>query len=329
MLFEALEIKFPAVENPKFTFIDLFAGIGGFRIAMQNLGGKCVFSSEIDPDAQRTYYTNFGEIPYGDITLQSTKDKIPADFDVLCGGFPCQAFSVAGYRKGFEDERGTLFFEIATILEKHRPKAFFLENVKNLQSHDKGKTFKKITQTLKDLGYVVFFKVLNTMDYANIPQNRERIMIVGFNTLKVEMPEAFRFPVKKELTNTIHSCIDSTVDDERYFYREDKYCYAELQKSMTDPDTVYQWRRHYVRENQSNVCPTLTANMGTGGHNVPLIITEKGFRKLTPKECLNFQGFPEEYTFPDIANSKCYKQAGNSVTVPLIESVAKNLIALL
>ncbi len=322
-------VPFLPVEKPKFTFIDLFAGIGGFRIAMQNLGGKCVFSSEWDEDAQKTYLTNFGEVPFGDITKQETKDFIPQGFDVLCAGFPCQAFSVAGYQKGFEDERGTLFFDIAKILEKHRPKAFFLENVKNLQSHDGGKTFRVIYDTLKDLGYEVFYKVMNSMAYANIPQNRERIFIIGFAPDLVERYREFTFPKKVKLTRTIHSCIDKGVEDEKYFYREDKYCYAELAKNMTDPNTVYQWRRHYVRENQSNVCPTLTANMGTGGHNVPLIITDKGLRKLTPKECLNFQGFPKKYTFPNISITKCYKQAGNSVTVPLIQAVAEKMISLL
>ncbi len=326
---DLFSVPFLPAEKPCFTFIDLFAGIGGFRIAMQNLGGKCVFSSEWDEQAQKTYLANFGEVPFGDITREETKAMIPDGFDVLCAGFPCQAFSVAGYRKGFEDERGTLFFDIADILAKHRPKAFFLENVKNLQSHDEGRTFRIICETLKELGYEVYYKVMNPMEYANIPQNRERIFIIGFAPDKVERYKDFTFPEKVRLTRTIHSCIDRSVSDEKYFYREDKYCYAELAKSMTDPNTVYQWRRQYVRENQSNVCPTLTANMGTGGHNVPLIITDKGLRKLTPKECLNFQGFPMEYTFPDISITKCYKQAGNSVTVPLIQAVAEKMTPLL
>ncbi len=321
-------IKFPPVENPKFTFIDLFAGIGGFRIAMQNLGGKCVFSSEIDRDAQRTYYANFGEVPHGDITQQQTKNIIPEKFDVLCAGFPCQAFSIAGYRKGFEDKRGKLVFDVAEILRARRPKAFILENVKGLLTHNNGETYAKILQLLWDIGYVTHVKVLNTMDF-NIPQHRERVLIVGINSEKVLYYGDYTFPQPQSLTNTIHSCIDTTVSDEKYFYREDKYIYSELKKGITNPNTVYQWRRLYVRENKSNVCPTLTANMGTGGHNVPLILTKKGIRKLTPKECLNFQGFPQEYEFPNIPVSKCYKQAGNTVTVPLVEAVAKNLIPLL
>lgn len=321
------DIPFPGPESPKFTFIDLFAGIGGFRIAMQNLGGKCVYSSEIDPNAQKTYFHNFGEVPFGDITKETTKSYIPQKIDVLCGGFPCQAFSIAGYQRGFEDTRGTLFFDVAKIIKDRRPKAFFLENVKNLKAHDHGKTFKVIKDTLESLGYVVFDNVLNTMEYANIPQNRERIFIIGFDKKTVKNWDVFKFPDKVKLTRTIHDCIDYSVTDKALFYTDRFPHYDLLVQDMKNPDTIYQWRRQYVRENQSNVCPTLTANMGTGGHNVPLIITGKGFRKLTPKECINFQGYPEEYSFPtDISNAMKYKQAGNSVTVPLIQRVAEMML---
>ncbi|MDE6410714.1 MAG: DNA cytosine methyltransferase [Muribaculaceae bacterium] len=328
-LSEFLQPVFSSIENPSFYFIDLFAGIGGFRLACQNNGGKCVFSSEWDPDAQKTYFHNFGEYPFGDITSPETKNYIPDNFDLLCAGFPCQAFSIAGYRKGFEDTRGTLFFDVATIIREKRPKAFILENVKNLVAHDDGRTFDVIHTTLTDLGYKVFYKVLNSMEYANIPQNRERIIIVGFDPQQVRNHEDFRFPEKQDLTNSIHDCIDYTETDESLFYRENHRYYPLLLETMVDPDTIYQWRRQYVRQNKSNVCPTLTANMGMGGHNVPLIITPHGFRKLTPKECLNFQGFPENFEFPPIAKSKQYKQAGNSVTVPLIQSVVRNIIRLL
>lgn len=320
---------FKSSAKPKFYFIDLFAGIGGFRLAAQNNEGKCVFSSEWDPDAQKTYYHNFGEYPFGDITTQYTKDCIPDNFDLLCAGFPCQAFSIAGYRKGFEDTRGTLFFDVASIIKTKRPKAFILENVKNLVTHDSGRTFEVIYNTLAELGYKVFAKVMNSMEYANIPQNRERIIIVGFDPKQVKDYDKFTFPFKKDLTRTIHDCIDYTEKDKSLYYGESSPYYAQLKENMKDPDTVYQWRRQYVRENKSNVCPTLTANMGTGGHNVPLIITKNGYRKLSPKECLNFQGFPKEYEFPPIAKSKQYKQAGNSVTVPLIEAVIKNIISVL
>lgn len=322
--------RFPSAANPKFTFIDLFAGIGGFRIALQSLGGKCVFSSEWDANAQKTYFYNFGEIPYGDITKESIKSCIPDGFDVLCAGFPCQAFSIAGYRKGFEDTRGTLFFDVAEIIKRKRPKAVFLENVKNLYTHDNGKTFAVIKATLEELGYVVYHKVMNSMEYANVPQNRERIFIVCFDPKQVKNHHQFLFPNKTELTHTIHDCIDPEINDKALFYGAKFIHYEELKRDMVSMDTIYQWRRQYVRENKSNVCPTLTANMGTGGHNVPLILTKYGIRKLSPKECINFQGYPKEYQFPtSIANSAKYKQAGNSVVVPLITKVCQNIISII
>lgn len=322
--------RFPSVANPKFTFIDLFAGIGGFRIALQSLGGKCVFSSEWDANAQKTYFYNFGEIPYGDITKESIKNCIPDGFDVLCAGFPCQAFSIAGYRKGFEDTRGTLFFDVAEIIKRKHPKAVFLENVKNLYTHDNGKTFAVIKATLEELGYVVYHKVMNSMEYANVPQNRERIFIVCFDPKQVKNHHQFSFPERTELTHTIHDCIDPEINDKALFYGAKFIHYEELKRDMVSMDTIYQWRRQYVRENKSNVCPTLTANMGTGGHNVPLILTKYGIRKLSPKECINFQGYPKEYQFPTtIANSAKYKQAGNSVVVPLITKVCQNIISII
>lgn len=322
--------RFPSAANPKFTFIDLFAGIGGFRIALQSLGGKCVFSSEWDANAQKTYFYNFGEIPYGDITKESIKNCIPDGFDVLCAGFPCQAFSIAGYRKGFEDTRGTLFFDVAEIIKRKRPKAVFLENVKNLYTHDNGKTFAVIKATLEELGYVVYHKVMNSMEYANVPQNRERIFIVCFDPKQVKNHHQFSFPERTELTHTIHDCIDPEINDKALFYGAKFIHYEELKRDMVSMDTIYQWRRQYVRENKSNVCPTLTANMGTGGHNVPLILTKYGIRKLSPKECINFQGYPKEYQFPtSIANSAKYKQAGNSVVVPLITKVCQNIISII
>lgn len=323
-------VPFPPIKTPSFTFIDLFAGIGGFRIAMQNVGGKCVYSSEWDDNARKTYFHNFGEVPFGDITKEYTKSFIPDKFDVLCGGFPCQAFSIAGYQKGFEDTRGTLFFDVAEIIKRKRPKAVYLENVKNLYTHDNGKTFSVIKGTLEELGYVVFHKVMNAMEYANIPQNRERIFIVCFDPAQVSNYAQFTFPEKVELSRKTTDCLDYSVDDASLFYTDKFPHINELRRDMKSKETIYQWRRQYVRENKSNVCPTLTANMGTGGHNVPLILTDKGIRKLTPKECLNFQGYPEEYSFPStIANSAKYKQAGNSVVVPLITKVCQQIISVL
>lgn len=318
-------ILFPSANNYKFTFIDLFAGIGGFRLACQSIGGKCVFSSEWDKDAQKTYFANFGDLPFGDITLPETKASIPNDIDILCAGFPCQAFSVAGYRRGFNDTRGTLFFDVAEIVSSRQPKVVFLENVKNLYTHDDGKTFSVIKSTMEELGYYVFHKVMSPADYANLPQNRERIFIVCFNKSSVPNFARFKFPEPINLTNTIHNCIDSNESNPKLFYTSKMSHFDELQKCITSKDTIYQWRRKYVRDNKSGLCPTLTANMGTGGHNVPLILSDKGIRKLSPRECLNFQGFPKEYKFPNIAMSACYKQAGNSVAVPLITKVCEKI----
>lgn len=328
-LFAGQQIPFPSPSEAKFTFIDLFAGIGGFRLALQSLGGKCVFSSEWNKDAAKTYETNFGEYPHGDITLPQTKALIPKDFDILCAGFPCQAFSIAGLRKGFADTRGTLFFDIEEIVDKHRPKVIFLENVKNLISHDNGKTFKVIQQVLEEkLGYKVHYKVLNSMTHAGIPQNRERIFIVAFNTDYFADTSDFSFPEEVTLETTFVDMLESSPLDPKLYYNQHPY-YSQLSEEIIRRDRVYQWRRVYVRENKSGVCPTLTANMGLGGHNVPLILDEHGIRKLSPRECFNLQGYPQEYRLPNLANSKLYMQAGNSVTVPLIERIGRLIVELL
>ena len=314
-------------------FIDLFAGIGGIKIAFENVGFRCVFSNDFDKNAKTTFDLNFSNLfetnkkmVLGDIRKIST-NKIP-EFDVLCGGFPCQPFSVAGYRQGFKDEngRGNLFFDIIRILKAKKPKAFLLENVKNLKTHDKGNTIKIIYQELEKLGYKVTNDVLNAMEYGNLPQNRERIYIVGF--LEQKAFDNFKFPKKIPLTKTIHDCLENKEVEDKYYYNN-KPLYAKLKTEITKKDTVYQWRRKYVRENKNGVCPTLTANMGMGGHNVPLILNGKGIRKLTPRECANFQGFPKNYKLPNIADSHLYKQFGNSVSIPVIKRIAKNIKAAL
>ncbi|MBA5248962.1 MAG: DNA cytosine methyltransferase [Gammaproteobacteria bacterium] len=318
-------------QESKFSFIDLFAGIGGFHLAASNLGGKCVFASEFDERARITYQENFlkhnRDLFYsgnfeGDITRVDEK-KIP-DFDFLFAGFPCQPFSVAGYRQGFDDKngRGNLFFDIVRILKEKKPKAIILENVKNLKTHDKGNTIKVIYNELQKLGYKVTDKVLNAMEYGNVPQNRERIFIVGF--LEQQVADNFSFPEKIKLTKTIRSCLSKKVD-KKYYYN-DKPLYEKLKDTVVRKDTVYQWRRKYVRENKSNVCPTLTANMGMGGHNVPIILDEKGIRKLTPKECANFQGYPKDYILPNMIDSSLYKQFGNSICVPLVERIVNSIV---
>lgn len=300
---------------------DLFAGVGGIRLAFEEEGFRTIFANDIDAKAKITYDLNFRnpKMTLGDIWKIKTED-IP-DFDVLTAGFPCQPFSVAGYRKGFNDEKnGNLFFRIIEIVDAKKPSIVFLENVKNLQSHDHGRTFKIIKELLEMRGYKLKYKVLNALDYG-LPQNRERIYIVGFKDEK--MYEAFNFPnpIKKKLD--FRKYLDKNVDD-KYYYNN-KPLYEKLKRYNISFDTVYQWRRTYLRENKKGVVPTLTANMGSGGHNVPIIRDEKGIRKLTPRECFRFQGFPDSFKLPNIPDSYLYHQAGNSVPIPVVELIARNI----
>lgn len=306
-----------------FRTLDLFAGIGGIRLGFEKAGFKTVFANDFDKQCKVTYDLNFEDSKLIVEDLRKIDiDDLP-DFDFLLAGFPCQAFSIAGYRQGFKDkkDRGNLFFDIAKILEKRRPQGFLLENVKNLKGHDKGKTFEIISKTLKELGYHFKYSVLNSMEFGNVPQNRERIYIVGFKDKN--KAERFRFPKQQDLRTKVTDLLDKKVD-EKYYYNN-KPLYKKLVAHITDENKVYQWRRKYVRENKSGVCPTLTANMGTGGHNVPIIRDAKGIRKLTPRECALIQGFPRDYKLPSIADSALYKQIGNSVSVPVVESIAKEI----
>lgn len=318
--------------SEKYTAGSMFAGIGGICLGFKSAGAKIVWANEIDHYACETYRHNFNGAPFlqEEDVYKVDADSIP-DLDILTAGFPCQAFSIAGYRRGFEDERGVLFYEVMRVIRAKKPRAVFLENVKNLENHDNGNTFKTIKRLLTDEGYLVTEKVMNTMNYGNIPQNRERIYVVGFRKHEDgTCPEffSFRFPDPVKLNIGIHDVIDyHGKKDDSLYYRTDHQYYKELDETMTNPDTIYQWRRVYVRENKSNVCPTLTANMGTGGHNVPLIRDDYGIRKLTPEECLAFQGFPKSYEFPEMANSHKYKQAGNSVSVPVVKRIAQNIIS--
>ncbi len=301
----------------------LFAGVGGIELGFKQAGFTPVLANELDQFAGITYRLNHEhQLIVRDIHQLESKE-IPR-INVLTGGFPCQAFSVAGYRKGFKDPRGNVFWEIVRILDDKKPDVVFLENVKNLKNHDGGKTFDVIINALEELGYHVTYQVLNAAEYSNVPQNRERIYIVGF--LRKKHYSKFKFPEKRTSELNLTDFIDFENDvDELYYYR-DKYMSKELEKSITRQDTLYQWRRQYVRENKSGLCPTLTANMGTGGHNVPLILADGGIRKLTPRECFNLMGFPKSFKLPTgMANSHLYKQAGNAVVVPVIKSIAKNI----
>lgn len=312
-------------QQKSFRTLDLFAGVGGIRLGFEKAGFETVFANDFEKQCKDTYDLNFksSKLIVEDIRKIGV-DDLP-EFDFVLGGFPCQAFSIAGYRKGFDDDkgRGNLFFDIARILKSRKPEGFLLENVKNLKGHDGGKTFKIIMQALEDLGYHIKSKVLNSMEYGNIPQNRERIYIAGFK--KKEYIEKFNFPKPKNLKIKIADLLEKSVS-EKYYYNG-KPLYAKLKDFVKEEGKVYQWRRKYVRENKKGICPTLTANMGMGGHNVPIIKDKKGIRKLTPLECFRIQGFPKEFSLPNkLADSALYKQAGNSVTVTVVEAVAKEMM---
>jgi DNA (cytosine-5)-methyltransferase 1 len=323
--------------NKKYTVGGLFSGVGGIELGFMKSGFEVLWSNDIDKASAVTFRKNFRHKHIlQDIHTLKGKDLDPVD--VLVGGFPCQAFSIAGYRKGFDDDRGNLFFEIIRLVQelKKRPKVLFLENVKNFYTHDKGHTFKIVKEALEKNGYYVFSAVINTSKFTKIPQNRERTFIICFDegndailNPSALMTQYFakNFPPENLVkTNHISKYLENKKVDDIFYYGKEKYMYEELKDNMKSKDTIYQWRRQYVRENKSNVCPTLTANMGTGGHNVPLIIDKYGFRKLTPRECFNFQGFPKSYKLPsNLANSHLYKQAGNSVTVDVIKLLAKEI----
>ena len=322
----------------KYTVGGLFSGVGGIELGFKKSGFNVLWANEIDKNSCLTYRNNFShQLIEGDI--KNLKGKDLKSVDILCGGFPCQPFSIAGYRKGFDDDRGNVFFEIIRLVNelKRKPKVLFLENVKNFKSHDQGKTFQTVVNIIKEQGYSVFFDVLNTSDFTKIPQNRERTFLICFKdevnweslnkTTSMSYKFSHLFPPKKVKSNkSITDFLETKEIPENFYYRQDKYMYTELRKMMKSKETLYQWRRQYVRENKNNKCPTLTANMGTGGHNVPLVVTDDGFRKLTPRECFNFQGFPKTFKFPkDMANSHLYKQAGNAVTVDMITVLAKKI----
>ncbi|MCX6707535.1 MAG: DNA cytosine methyltransferase [Candidatus Woesearchaeota archaeon] len=303
---------------------DLFAGVGGVRLAFERAGFNTVFANDFEPACKHTYDLNFIKTKLFVEDINKIRFSDLPEFDVLLAGFPCQPFSIAGYRKGFRDTgRGELFFRIIDILKARRPKAVFLENVKNLRTHSNGKTFYVIKRELESLGYYVKDKILNSAEYGGIPQNRERVFIVGF--LDKRVADNFEFPTKIDLKKSFRDFLERQVDG-RYYYKG-KPLYDKLKKEVNDSNTVYQWRRKYVRANKKGLVPTLTANMGEGGHNVPIIKDSIGIRKLTPKECFMIQGFPRNFRLPKLSDSKLYKQAGNSIPVPVVERVAKNMMS--
>lgn len=312
------------------TCASFFAGVGGIDIGFESTGFfETIYANEIDPYPVKTYELN-SKIKVDCRDIHSVDASEIPDFDVMLAGFPCQAFSIAGYRQGFDDEkgRGTLFFELVRIIKAKKPQIVFLENVKNLVAHDGGNTFSVIIDELQKEGYKVKYSVLNAMEYGNIPQNRERIYIVAFKDK--ETYKNFEFPLPVQLSTKLPEIIDFKKRvDEKYYYTEGKYkgdLYEKLLEAMDDPNAVYQWRRKYVRKNKSGVVPTLTANQGEGGHNVCLVKTKHGIRKMTPHECFNTQGFPTNFKLPsDMSDARLYKQAGNSVCVSVIKRIAEQI----
>lgn len=329
-------VPFLPIDTPKFTFIDLFAGIGGFRMALQKLGGKCVFSSEWDTQAQKTYLLNYGEVPFGDITKESTKAFIPDDFDILCAGFPCQAFSLAGKRLGFEETRGTLFFDVAEIIRRKRPKAFFLENVKGLLIHDKGKTIQTILKVLReDLNYYVPEpKIVNAMNFG-VPQHRERVYIVGFR--KDQNVNEFSYPTPTDTTKTFADIKEEKTVSAKY------YLSTQYIKTL-----IAHKERHAAKGNGFGyeIIPDngianaiVVGGMGrernlvidsrledfTPVTNIKGEVNREGLRRMTPREWARLQGFPDEFII-GVADASAYKQFGNSVAVPAIQATAAEII---
>lgn len=317
-----------------FTIASFFAGVGGIDLGFeQTKHFKTIFANEFDPYPSDTFALNF---PHANLVVEDIHnvkvEDIP-DVDVVVGGFPCQAFSIAGYRQGFDDEkgRGELFFELVRVLENKRPRVALFENVKNLVGHDNGNTFRVICEQLDLLGYHYTYQVLNAMSFGNVPQNRERIYIVAFRD--VEDYNRFSWPLPIPLTHSVKDVIDfENKVDEKYYYTKGKYkgdIVEQLELAMKNDEekypAIYQWRRKYVRQNKSGVVPTLTANQGEGGHNVCLIKTKYGIRKMTPRECFNTQGFPKNFKLPNQSDARLYKQAGNSVVVPVINRIAEQI----
>ncbi len=312
--------------NHNYKFIDLFAGTGAFSYALEkNNKFECVFANDMVKSSKQIYELNN---PTHSFTLQDLNtinvDNIPSH-NILCGGFPCQPFSIAGNKKGFEDKRSNVFWKIVEILEKHNPEIIILENVKNLKSHDKGNTYKIIEEKLTNIGYFIKTSILDTNKITNIPQHRERIYILGFKNK--ELHDKFNFDFDYKEQGKICDLLEKDVDN-KYYYTNRFKVFNEVNNSVTKnikENVLYQYRRYYVRENKSNCCPTLTANMGGGGHNVPLLRDEKGVRKLTPRECFNLQGFPPDYKLPELCDSALYKLAGNAVSVPVVSLIVNKL----
>ena len=312
-------------DNNKLRMIDLCAGTGAISYAFQSTGKvDVIYANDMEESSKKIYDSNFNhKLTLGNI-CNIDIEKIPPH-NILTAGFPCQPFSIAGKREGFEDSRSNVFWKILNIIKYHKPEYVVLENVKNLTTHDNGNTFSTIITSLENENYNVIYKILNTSDITDIPQHRERIYIVCIKDKKVF--DNFNLNFSKEKKKEINQLlINENIDNKYYYNIESNKIHKMVMDSVINRNTVYQFRRIYVRENKNNECPTLTANMGTGGHNVPIILDNKGARKLTPRECFNFQGFPSNYILPNLSDAKLYKLAGNAVSIPVIQLIANKLI---
>ena len=305
----------------------LFSGIGGIDLGFEQAGFEIVWANDLDAAACKTYRNNFPNTILIEGDVRNVDPHTLSDIDVLIAGFPCQPFSVMGYRRGFNDPRGNLFFEIVRFIDIKQPKVVFLENVQNLMEHDNGKTFLVIYNTLAQFDYSVKYKVINATD-VNIPQNRSRIFIVAFRD--VEDCDKFSFPQSTPLKATIDDIIDRSIKhDDIYYYGSDSRYFKALNAKIVDKTGIYRIDDSGIATRKWDVCPTLKANMGTYHDRVPIIRDDFGIRKLTPMECLAFQGYPKDYTFKGVSLENAYKQCGNTVCVPIIKSIAAKLFELM
>lgn len=316
-------VPFPNPRSAKYEIIDLFAGIGGTRLGFQLHGNaKTIFSSEWDKFAQITYQANFGEVPEGDIT-QIDEYKIP-NHDILVAGFPCQAFSQAGLKNGFKDTRGTLFFDIARILKAKRPKVFLLENVKNLKSHDKGRTFKVINNTLEALNYKVFSSILKARDFG-VPQNRERIYIVGFDKQYFNSRIEFNFPIPPKTKTRLGDILEKKVDQK---YTISDRLWKGHQRRKREHEQKGNGFGYTLFNEESPYTNTISARYYKDGSEILIYQGDKNPRKITPREALRLQGFPEQFIIP-VSDTQAYKQFGNSVSVPVVYAIAGEIFKVL
>ncbi|MBE6651453.1 MAG: DNA (cytosine-5-)-methyltransferase [Ruminococcaceae bacterium] len=298
----------------------LFSGIGGIDLGFEQAGFEIAWANDMDASACKTYRHNFPNTHLIEGDVRDVDPRALPDIDVLVAGFPCQPFSIMGYRRGFKDPRGNLFFEISRFIDIKRPRVVLLENVRNLMEHDSGKTFLVIYNTLAQFGYSVKYKVINATD-VNIPQNRARIFIVAF--LNIEDCDRFTFPEAIPLEATIEDVIDRSIKhDEIYYYDSNSRYFKELNAKIVEKSGIYRIDDSGVATRKWEICPTLKANMGTYHDRVPIIRDDFGIRKLTPMECLAFQGFSKEYIFRGIPLESAYKQCGNTVCVPVIKQIA-------